>query len=102
MSRFTFTNKKGLVVAYGYDRPLSGYFITIYDPNLQVDEGKSKEENEIAEHIDESGQGIIRSYASNRYLGDIVIDNQSLSIKLAKLGCENDDHILAVYNYEEF
>lgn len=89
-------------MAYGYDRPLSGYFITIYDPNLRVEEENSYEENEIAAHVDESGQGIIKSYASNKYLGNHVIDNQYLSIKLSKLGCENDDHILAMYNYEEF
>lgn len=102
MSRYSFTNKKGLEIAYGYDRPLSGYFITVYDPNLVWDENQTDEENDIVHQIDESGAGIIASYATNKYLGGDIIDNQYLSIKLAKLGCKNDDHVLAIYNYDEF
>jgi len=52
-------------IAYGYDRPLQGYFIQVYDNRLEWEENKTTEENAKAEEVDPSGDGEINSFATN-------------------------------------
>jgi len=100
MNRCTFKNK-GLEIAYGYDRPLQGYFITIYNPKYLWSVNKSDEDNAIANIIDPSGEGIIASLTTTRNLGGLTASHQHLSITLSNLGCPNEEHILAVFNNKE-
>jgi len=101
MSRYSFKTKD-FEITYGYDRPLSGYFLTIYCSSCAYNSENTKAQNNIAELIDSSGEGIVKDFSTSKYLTGITIVHQDLAIILAKLGCENEEHIAAMCNYEEF
>ena len=68
MSRHTKQIDDHISIAYGYDEPLQGYFIQVYDSRLEWEEDKTEEENAKAEAVDPSGCGEINSFATNNRL----------------------------------
>ena len=66
-------------IAYGYDRPLQGYFIQVYDNRLEWEENKTDEENAKAEEVDPGGDGEIDSYATNnKIISKHVVGNNKI------------------------
>ncbi len=107
MSRYTFKTKDDKVVAYGYDRPMQSYFITVYDPSKEWKESNTDEENDEAELFDPSGSGVEAEYASNKMFiilsnkGE-VLSNAQMVEKLTELGCPDQNHIIAIMEDLQF
>ena len=82
MSRHNKQINDHIYIAYGYDEPLQGYFIQIYDSRLEWEEDKSDQENAKAMKTDLSGCGEIDSYATNNKLisKNVVGKNRILEI----------------------
>lgn len=68
MSRYTKEIDDHIYVCYGYDHPLQGYFIQVYDRRHEWKESNTEEQNIAAEEVDPSGCGEIDSYATNGML----------------------------------
>jgi hypothetical protein len=100
MSRYTFTNKDNKVIAYGYDRPLRSYFITVYDPSKEWKESNTEEQNNEAIQFDESGAGVEIDYASTPMMvftkNGKVLSNGGMIEKLEQLGCTNKEHLMSI------
>lgn len=79
MSRFTF-EKNNKLVAYGYDRPLSTYFIQVYDLSVEDKDEQLVEEyaNNPMSLLTENGKRC---------------SNSEILEKLIELGCENKEHL---------
>ena len=79
-------------IAYGYDRPLQGYFIQIYDDRLEWSADKTDEENEEAEAVDPSGDGCINSFATNdRLISKHVVNKYKIHKVLTDYNV-NEEH----------
>lgn len=94
--RHTFNNDQGLVIAYGYDRPLRGYFLTVYDPSKEWKEDNTDEQNEAAERVDPSGSGIIAEYATNSLLGSNVVSRGRILELLEKYDCPHEYNMMMI------
>ena len=79
-------------IAYGYDRPLQGYFIQVYDNRLEWEENKTDEENAKAEEVDPSGDGEINSFATNdKLISRHVVGKNKIHKVLSDYGV-NEEH----------
>ena len=68
-------------IAYGYDHPLQGYFLQVYDDRLEWKGTNTEEENVKAEETDDSGCGEIDSYATNHTLTSKNIVSRSIFLE---------------------
>ena len=102
MSRHTKQIDNHISIAYGYDRPLQGYFIQVYDNRKEWKESNSDEENARAELVDSSGDGCISSFATN----DMLISKHVVSrFKIHKVLEEynvNQEHLNAIVLDQQF
>ena len=92
MSRYTKQIDNHISIAYGYDEPLQGYFIQVYDNRLEWEENKTEEENAKAEAVDFSGCGEINSFATNDKLISRHVVNRSRILEILDEYDVNKEH----------
>jgi len=83
-------HKGNLEIAYGYDNmiPEGGYFFQVFDSTLKWDPNKSDKENEEAERVDPSGDGMI----INEGFVESISKNKMLKLMI-DFGISNEEHV---------
>jgi len=93
MSRFHIQLDEHRSMSYGYDRPLQGYFIQIYDERYAWKEENTPEENEAAEAVDWTGEGEVESYATNNMLLAKKVVSRSRILEILEENGVPEDHL---------